>query len=157
MEFESTGTPSAIGFNQDLLSQFNQWGSGKNSSFLDLVLSDPPDIDVDDSEAEGLLSEDLTGDFTLTKSNDVNTTPTSNAFRWYQEQQRLAQELSETPKTTSLQLQDFITSSSATHDNEQTFGSGLSSLSLDLTQNSHSTEQLIPGEDPLASYLFNFE
>ncbi|KAG0036214.1 hypothetical protein BGZ82_004538 [Podila clonocystis] len=158
MEVGSASAPSAIGFNQDLLSHFKQWGSdGKNGSFLDLVLSDPPDIDVDDSEAEGLLSEDLTCDFTLVKSNDVNTTPTSNAFRWYQEQQRLAQELSETPKMAPLQLQDFITSSSGTQDNGQTFGNGLSSLSLDLTQNGHSTEELIPGEDPLATYLFNLE
>ncbi|KAI8354510.1 hypothetical protein B0O80DRAFT_498518 [Mortierella sp. GBAus27b] len=124
-----------IGFNKTLLSHFDKWNPDeKTENFFDFVLSDPPDIDVDDTEVRGLLNGEKRP-VEQEEQRDLNVTPTSNAFRWYQEQQKLAQELAQQPKIAPLQLTD-------TGD-----GNGEAAIA------SEAGTRLVLGDDPLAAFL----
>ncbi|KAG0287813.1 hypothetical protein BGZ98_004478 [Dissophora globulifera] len=139
---DSTSNKSAIGFNKTLLSHFDKWNPDERTEdFFDFVLSDPPDIDVDDTEVQGLLN----GQRRLSEHGDrheANATPTSNAFRWYQEQAKLAEELSRQPKMARLQLATDKEGDVQEHGHDDA--------------NGHQTQGeggLIPGEDPLAAFI----
>ncbi|KAF9963883.1 hypothetical protein BGZ65_008160 [Modicella reniformis] len=101
-----TASKPNIGFNKTLLSHFEKWNPDeKTENLFEFVLSDPPDIDVDETEIQCLLN----GERDASEHEDqhvLNGTPTSSAFRWYQEQQKLAQELAPQPKIPPLQLSD---------------------------------------------------
>ncbi|KAF9965565.1 hypothetical protein BGZ70_004585 [Mortierella alpina] len=148
---EST-TKSTMGFNKTLLSHFEKWNQDeKTENFCDFVLSDPPDIDVDDSEFEGLLRRDGHGP-SSGHQQEPHGTPTSNAFRWYQEQQKLAQELAQQPRIAPLRL------GNAEDDDNEAAGNALTVGSSDHDPHSHrlgSEEDhgLVLGEDPLAMYM----
>lgn len=146
-------TKSAIGFNKTLLSHFEKWNQDeKTENFCDFVLSDPPDIDVDDSEFEGLLKRDGHGS-SSGQQQEAHGTPTSNAFRWYQEQQKLAQELAQQPRIAPLRLGKAEDDANETGDNnELTVGpSDLDSHSPGLGSGEDHT--LVLGEDPLAVFV----
>ncbi|KAF9982541.1 hypothetical protein BGZ75_005984 [Mortierella antarctica] len=147
-----SATKSAIGFNKTLLSHFEKWNQDeKTENFCDFVLSDPPDIDVDDSEFEGLLKRDGHGS-SGGHQQEPHGTPTSNAFRWYQEQQKLAQELAQQPRIAPLRLGNADDDDNEAADNEFTVGPS------DLDSHSHGLGSgedhgLVLGEDPLAMYM----
>ncbi|KAF9957164.1 hypothetical protein BGZ72_002099 [Mortierella alpina] len=148
-----SATKSAIGFNKTLLSHFEKWNQDeKTENFCDFVLSDPPDIDVDDSEFEGLLKRDGHGS-SSGHQQEPHGTPTSNAFRWYQEQQKLAQELAQQPRITPLRL-----GSAKDDDNEAGDNDELTPGPSDLDPHSHGLGSgqdhgLVLGEDPLAVFM----
>ncbi|KAG0200666.1 hypothetical protein BGX28_006323 [Mortierella sp. GBA30] len=149
---------SAMGFNKTLLSHFEKWNPDeKTENFFDFVLSDPPDIDVDDSEVEGLLKRE--GRASGNSHQELNATPTSNAFRWYQEQQKLAQELAQQPKIAPLRLVDDDDDGHEHSSAGKTSGFSTAGMSdaAQLSLHSHGTgslgHELIPGEDPLAAFI----
>ncbi|KAF9158628.1 hypothetical protein DFQ26_007402 [Actinomortierella ambigua] len=150
-------------FSQALLNHYShQWKSDAAGaeSLFDLMLSDPPEFDVDESEVESMLAtssaaagllhhhkgggeDDYASDSNHTengnsshhhrhhqqhhsgggggdsrrgsnsKRNELNATPTSNAFKWYQKQQRLAEDLARQPKIAPLQLEGLTDDDSA--------------------------------------------
>ncbi|KAF9096698.1 hypothetical protein BGX23_010633 [Mortierella sp. AD031] len=141
----SHGTPSKspMEFNKELLSHFDNWKPDeKTEHFFDLVLSDPPEIHVDDADVEGLLSGGRRPSESAPAGQDMNATPTSNAFRWYKEQQRLADELAQQPKMTPLRL-----------NGESGKGVSLPAESPATSVAGDQTHGLIPGEDPLADFI----
>ncbi|KAG0354151.1 hypothetical protein BC939DRAFT_508444 [Gamsiella multidivaricata] len=153
----SSATKASIGFNKTLLSQFDRWNQDERTENLfDFVLSDPPDIDVDDAEVEGLLDDEKhpsgQGDH-----QKLNVTPTSNAFRWYQEQQILAQELARQPKIAPLQLSD---DESTVAQRNQRLQSGTTRMAGHTAQDEGQAHnglvlegELVLGEDPLAAFV----
>ncbi|KAG0054149.1 hypothetical protein BGZ83_011845 [Gryganskiella cystojenkinii] len=147
-EQDQTTSKSAIGFNKTLLSHFERWNPDtKTENFFDFVLSDPPDVEVDESEVEGLLSR-VKPPTERAQPKDMNVTPTSNAFRWYQEQQRLAQELARQPKIKPLSFENLI-------DDEHNGASALSTIPADPSNpfgGKTSSEELTLGVDPLAAF-----
>ncbi|KAF9348462.1 hypothetical protein BGX26_000144 [Mortierella sp. AD094] len=145
-------TKSAIGFNKTLLSHFEKWNpDDKAGDFFDFVLSDPPDIDVGDVEVEDMLNgENHPTD--QKDHHDLNATPTSNAFKWFQEQQKLAQELARQPKIAPLRLTEG--------DGDEGTGTEVSHDSMSVLQLGNEAydglavpTELIPGEDPLAAFI----
>ncbi|CAO3568352.1 unnamed protein product [Mortierella alpina] len=147
-----SATKPAIGFNKTLLSHFEKWNQDeKTENFCDFVLSDPPDIEVDDSEFEGLLRRDGHGP-SSGQRQEPHGTPTSNAFRWYQEQQKLAQELAQQPRIAPLRLRNDE------DDDSEATGNALTVGSSDHNPHSHGPgseedHRLVLGEDPLAMYM----
>ncbi|KAF9180489.1 hypothetical protein BGZ51_006171 [Haplosporangium sp. Z 767] len=135
----------AMGFDKTLLSQFGKWNPDKTTeNFFDFVLGDPPEIDVNESEMKNLLEPSShPGDSGV--NSGLNATPTSNAFKWYQEQQRLAQELANQPKVPSLRLSGDIV-------NTMNEAAGME-IPADLAALAHGDNQLILGEDPLATFI----
>ncbi|KAF9567453.1 hypothetical protein EC968_003254 [Mortierella alpina] len=152
---EST-TKSAIGFNKTLLSHFEKWNQDeKTENFCDFVLSDPPDIDVDDSEFEGLLKRDGHGSSSGLQQ-EPHGTPTSNAFRWYQEQQKLAQELAQQPRIAPLRLGNADDEDN--DDDHEAADNDHTADPSDSNPSSHGlgsgeNQQLVLGEDPLAIFM----
>ncbi|KAF9996919.1 hypothetical protein BGZ79_009332 [Entomortierella chlamydospora] len=144
----------AIGFSKTLLSHFEKWNpDDKAGDFFDFVLSDPPDIDVGDAEVEDMLNGE--NNSTDQKDHhDLNATPTSNAFKWFQEQQKLAQELARQPKIAPLRLtdgdEDEGTGTEVSHD-----PMGAPQLGNEVYDGSGTSAELIPGEDPLAAFIQN--
>jgi len=136
----------AIGFNKTLLSHFERWNPDtKTENFFDFVLSDPPDVEVDDSEVEGLLNR-VKQPAERAQSKEMNVTPTSNAFRWYQEQQRVAQEISRQPKMKPLNFENFVD------------GEHQSQVSLNISDvpnpfGATDGDGLTMGVDPLAAFI----
>ncbi|KAI1314822.1 hypothetical protein EDD11_001647 [Mortierella claussenii] len=152
------GVKPAMSFNKTLLSHFEKWNSDeKAENFFDFVLSDPPDIDVDDAEVQGLLSVGKQSNGHGGDHRDLNATPTSNAFRWFQEQQQLAQELARQPKMAPLRLMDegsgqYHSSTEAAVVVSRGANGGL--YSEGQGHDGHDMESgLIPGEDPLAAFI----
>ncbi|KAF9103124.1 hypothetical protein BGX27_010728 [Mortierella sp. AM989] len=143
-------TKNAIGFNKTLLSHFEKWNPDERAGdFFDFVLSDPPDIDVADTEVVDMLnSKTLPTDHE--DHHDLNSTPTSNAFKWFQEQQKLAQELARQPKIAPLRLTEEHEDGGTTESNNHT-----SALELgdDAYNESTVATELISGEDPLAGFI----
>ncbi|GJJ78857.1 hypothetical protein EMPS_11216 [Entomortierella parvispora] len=135
----------AIGFNKTLLSHFERWNPDtKTENFFDFVLSDPPDVDVDDSEVEGLLNR-TKQPAERPQSKDMNVTPTSNAFRWYQEQQKLAQEISRQPKMKPLNFESLV-------EDDQSHAS-LNSADAPNPFGATTGDNLTLGVDPLAAFI----
>ncbi|KAF8933669.1 hypothetical protein EDD21DRAFT_444971 [Dissophora ornata] len=150
------GDKSSIGFDKTLLSHFEKWNPDeKTENFFDFVLSDPPYIDVDDTEVQRILNrERRTPEHG--ERRDLNATPTSNAFRWYQEQQKLAQELAQQPKIAPLRL-----TGDEEEDSQVEHGEGEDPRDhSDSRQHGYRTQdgselasKLIQGEDPLAAFI----
>ncbi|KAF9970894.1 hypothetical protein BGZ73_006261 [Actinomortierella ambigua] len=121
----SPNTNDAKSLNQALLNHYSQqWKSDAGTeSLFDLMLSDPPEFDIDESEVESMLVPGGLGDLKGTgggsdsnnssKHKELNATPTSNAFKWYQKQQRLAEDLARQPKMAPLRL-DGLTDDDST-------------------------------------------
>ncbi|KAF9129647.1 hypothetical protein BGW39_003972 [Mortierella sp. 14UC] len=145
-------TPSKahMDFSKELLSHFDNWKPDENTEhFFDLVLSDPPETHVDEADVEGLLSGGRRPSESAPGGQDANATPTSNAFRWYQEQQRLADELAQQPRMTPLRLNGDA-SKGATLPAVST----TTSVAGDQTHGgSPFVQGLVPGEDPLAAFI----
>ncbi|KAG0252271.1 hypothetical protein BG011_007086 [Mortierella polycephala] len=143
----STGSAmdGAMGFDKTLLSHFGRWNPDKTAeNFFDFVLSDPPEIDVNESEMKNLLeSSSHLGDSGINPR--LNATLTSNAFKSYQGQQRLAQELASQSKVPPLRISgDIVSTMSGTADME---------IPADLAALAHGDNQLILGEDPLTTFI----
>lgn len=146
---QETPSKTPIDFNKELLSHFDNWKPDeKTEHFFDLVLSDPPETHVGEADVEGLLSGGRRPSESASGGQEANATPTSNAFRWYQEQQRLADELAQQPKMTPMRL------------NGETGKGATSAISTPMSVAGDQThggppfaEGLVPGEDPLAAFI----
>ncbi|KAF9904996.1 hypothetical protein BX616_001130 [Lobosporangium transversale] len=145
MSSTGVGNKSSTGLNKALLSQFDKWSTDeKTGSFLDFVLSDPPNIDLDDAEVEDLINDRKLPSGDDDEQHDLNATPTSSVFRWYQEQQKLAQELAHQSKMPSLPPADRDENENG-HVHVENGGSGQNNEQGN--DKSRSTLQLISGED----------
>lgn len=147
---QETPSKTSIDFNKELLSHFDNWKPDeKTEHFFDLVLSDPPETHVGEADVEGLLSVGRRPSESASGGQEGNATPTSNAFRWYQEQQRLADELAQQPKMTPMRL-----------NGENGKGATIPAVSAPMSVAGDQThggspfaQGLVPGEDPLAAFI----
>ncbi|KAF8945746.1 hypothetical protein BGZ47_002081 [Haplosporangium gracile] len=148
--FQETPSKTPIDFNKELLSHFGDWKPDeKTEHFFDLVLSDPPETHVGEIDVEGLLSGGRRPSEGASGGQEANSTPTSNAFRWYQEQQRLADELAQQPKMTPMRLNGETGKGASI-----TAVSTTTSVAGDQTHGGSPFAQgLVPGEDPLAAFI----
>ncbi|KAG0227189.1 hypothetical protein BGW42_003115 [Actinomortierella wolfii] len=168
----SSSTNETSNLNQTFMHHYNhQWKSdtGTNNLF-DLMLSDPPEFDVDESEVESMLTSnplnksgkhrrsDGTGvsdsDITNNKHKELNATPTSNAFKWYQKQQQLAEDLARQPKIMPLRLEGLTDDDSSMPTTSAASAVGTNPVTpFDLTSfmgesnNSKSSSATLFGED----------
>ncbi|KAK3827658.1 MAG: hypothetical protein J3Q66DRAFT_382599 [Benniella sp.] len=143
-----TASKTNFGFSKTLLGQFEKWNPDeKAENLFDFVLSDPPDIDVDETEVHGLLNG-MRRSLEQGELRDLNATPTTSAFKWYQEQQKLAQELVQQSKMAPMQF---------TEDDETADGpNGVvdqMGLNASMLVGSMAGSELVPGDDPLAAFI----
>ncbi|KAF9204704.1 hypothetical protein BGZ49_004973 [Haplosporangium sp. Z 27] len=149
--FPSGGMPrNTLEFNKALLNHLDKWNPDeKAGDFFDFVLSDPPDVDVADTEVENILNSG--NQPTDPEDNcDLNATPTSKVFKWFQEQQKLAQELERQPKIAPLRL---VESDGEEEAEAEAGHHTIGGLQLGDEEQGESSTELIPGEDPLAAFI----
>lgn len=147
---QETPSKTPMDFNKELLSHFDNWKPDeKTEHFFDLVLSNPPETHVGEADVEGLLSGGRHPSEGVSGGQEGNATPTSNAFRWYQEQQRLADELAQQPKMTPMRLNGG--------NGKGTTISAVTTTTSVAGDQSHGgspfAQGLVPGEDPLAAFI----
>jgi len=137
-----------FGFNKTLLGHFEKWNPDeKTENLFDFILSDPPDIDVDETEVHGLLNG-MRRSLEQGELRDLNATPTTSAFKWYQEQQKLAQELAQQPKMAAMQFTEDDETADASNGVADQMG-----LNAPMLVGSMTGAGLVPGDDPLAAFI----